>query len=118
MLICTSCACDVPAHGYTFSWEGNPNWSQAYVTAPEIWAYYQGRAKAYGVYEYLHVNHRVVGATWDEKVGVWQIEVQDVAQSRTFTDRAEFVINATGFLKSVPVPQSARKRQARLTICY
>lgn len=88
------------------------------MTAPEIWAYYQGRAKAYGVYEYLHVNHRVVGATWDEKVGVWQIEVQDVAQSRTFTDRAEFVINATGFLKSVPVPQSARKRQARLTICY
>lgn len=22
------CACDIPAHGYTFSWEGNPKWSR------------------------------------------------------------------------------------------
>lgn len=22
------CACDIPAHGYTYSWEGNPNWSK------------------------------------------------------------------------------------------
>lgn len=22
------CACDIPAHGYTYSWEGNPNWSR------------------------------------------------------------------------------------------
>lgn len=69
------------------------------MTAPEICAYYQGRAKAYGVYDYLHVNHRVVGAVWDVKAGVWQVRVEDVAQSRTFTDQAEFVINATGFLK-------------------
>ncbi|KIX98610.1 uncharacterized protein Z520_05911 [Fonsecaea multimorphosa CBS 102226] len=92
------CACDVPAHGYTFSWEGNPNWSRAYVTAPEICEYYQGRAKAYGVYDFLRVNHRVVGAVWDRKQGVWQLEVEDLAQSRTFTDQAEVVINATGFL--------------------
>lgn len=25
------CACDIPAHGYTYSWEGNPNWSRLYV---------------------------------------------------------------------------------------
>ncbi len=22
------CACDIPAHAYTYSWEGNPNWSR------------------------------------------------------------------------------------------
>lgn len=22
------CACDIPAHGYTYSWEGNPEWSR------------------------------------------------------------------------------------------
>lgn len=22
------CACDIPAHSYTFSWEGNPKWSR------------------------------------------------------------------------------------------
>lgn len=21
------CSCDIPAHGYTYSWEGNPEWS-------------------------------------------------------------------------------------------
>lgn len=22
------CACDIPAHAYTYSWEGNPEWSR------------------------------------------------------------------------------------------
>lgn len=22
------CACDIPAHAYTYSWAGNPNWSR------------------------------------------------------------------------------------------
>jgi len=25
------CACDIPAHGYTYSWEGNPEWSRLFV---------------------------------------------------------------------------------------
>ena len=25
------CACDIPAHGYTYSWEGNPEWSRLCV---------------------------------------------------------------------------------------
>ncbi|UZP40374.1 hypothetical protein NXS19_008190 [Fusarium pseudograminearum] len=33
------CACDIPAHSYTFSWEGNPKWSRFYVEAPEILQY-------------------------------------------------------------------------------
>lgn len=89
----------MPAHGYTFSWEGNPNWSRAYVGAPEIWEYFQGRAKAYGVYDHLKLNHRVVGAKWHAKEGVWKLQVEDLEQSRTFADESEIVINATGFLK-------------------
>lgn len=30
------CACDVPAHAYTYSFEPNPNWSSFYAAAPEI----------------------------------------------------------------------------------
>lgn len=26
------CACDIPAHGYTYSWEGNPEWSRLCVS--------------------------------------------------------------------------------------
>ena len=25
------CACDIPAHAYTYSWEGNPDWSRLSV---------------------------------------------------------------------------------------
>ncbi|RFU29418.1 hypothetical protein B7463_g6928, partial [Scytalidium lignicola] len=38
------CACDIPAHGYTYSWEGNPEWSRFYAEAPEIHAYFKGCA--------------------------------------------------------------------------
>ncbi|KIX04808.1 uncharacterized protein Z518_05679 [Rhinocladiella mackenziei CBS 650.93] len=30
------CACDVPAHVYTYSFEPNPSWSSFYTSAPEI----------------------------------------------------------------------------------
>jgi cation diffusion facilitator CzcD-associated flavoprotein CzcO len=95
------CACDVPAHAYNFSWEGNPNWSMAYVTSEEIFDYYKGRAKAYGMYDYLHTKHRVVRADWQEEDGFWKLEVEDLVNSLTFTDQAEVVINSTGFLKFV-----------------
>ena len=29
-------ACDVPAHGYTYSFEPNPDWSQTFAPGPEI----------------------------------------------------------------------------------
>ncbi|OAL40668.1 hypothetical protein AYO20_00404 [Fonsecaea nubica] len=99
------CACDVPAHAYNFSWEGNPNWSMAYVTSEEIFEYYKGRAKAYGVYDHLHTRHRVVRAQWHEDQGVWHVEVEDLETSRTFTDQAEVVISATGFLNNWKWPE-------------
>jgi len=93
------CSCDVPAHAYTFSWEGNPNWSKAYVGSEELFEYFKGRAKAYGIDKFVHLQHRVVGCTWDEKLGQWNVDIQDEANNRSFTDTAEVVINACGFLK-------------------
>ena len=33
------CACDVPSHLYSFSFEQNPDWSRSYSPQPEIWRY-------------------------------------------------------------------------------
>jgi cation diffusion facilitator CzcD-associated flavoprotein CzcO len=93
------CACDVPAHAYGFSWEGNPRWSQAYVTALELFDYFKGRAKEYGVFDYVHLSHRVTKCEWNEKQGKWEVEVEDLEAGRMLTDEAEVVVNATGFLK-------------------
>jgi cation diffusion facilitator CzcD-associated flavoprotein CzcO len=89
----------VPAHGYTYSWEGNPNWSQAYVGSPEIFDYFQGRAKEFGVYELVRLNHAVRKATWDDVQGKWRVEIEDLKTQQTFIDEAEVLINSGGFLK-------------------
>jgi cation diffusion facilitator CzcD-associated flavoprotein CzcO len=94
-----SCSCDIPAHGYTFSWEGNPRWSKAYVGSVELFEYFKGRATAYGIHEHLRLQHRVVRARWDGGSGTWKLEIEDIVAKKTFLDEAEVVINACGFLK-------------------
>ncbi|KAK5000891.1 hypothetical protein LTR66_000308 [Elasticomyces elasticus] len=93
------CSCDVPAHAYTFSWEGNPLWSRAYVGAVELFEYFKGRAVAYGVDEFVRLQHRVVGCDWDDQQGKWFVKVEDLSSETTFVDSTEVVINACGFLK-------------------
>lgn len=93
------CACDVPAHAYTYSWEGNPYWSRAYVGSLELFDYFKGRAKAYGVDDFLKLQHRVDKAVWSPKEGRWEVSVQDLKHEQVFIDKAEVLINAAGFLK-------------------
>ncbi|CAK7217886.1 hypothetical protein SCUCBS95973_003299 [Sporothrix curviconia] len=72
------CSCDVPSHTYTYSWEGNPYWSRAYVGSDELYEYFEGRAKAYGVYDYVKLQHKaevVINAT-----GFFVPQVQPVAK--------------------------------------
>lgn len=93
------CACDVPAHAYTYSWEGNPRWSRAYVGAEELFAYFKGRAEAYGVGEFVKLRHKVLGTEWDEERGLWMVDVLDESTGQRKTDEGEVLVNAAGFLK-------------------
>lgn len=93
------CSCDVPSHTYTYSWEGNPYWSRAYVGSPELLEYFTGRAKAYGVDEFVKLQHRVSSVVWNDETAQYTVTVDDLARGVTVTDTAEVVINATGFLK-------------------
>lgn len=101
MLTSSSCACDVPAHAYSYSWEGNPNWSHAYVGSIELFDYFKGRALAYGVHDHLHLEHEVEHAEWNPARGQWDIRVRNLKDGKSFVDQAEVLINAAGFLKSV-----------------
>ena len=42
------CACDIPSHMYSFSFEGNPDWSRDFATQPEILAYLRFRCPRRG----------------------------------------------------------------------
>jgi len=67
--------------------------------AVELFDFFKGRAKAYGVYDFVRLEHQVIGATWETNQGQWQVEVKNTATGEIFMDRAEVLINAGGFLK-------------------
>jgi|SRR5271170_1309262 cation diffusion facilitator CzcD-associated flavoprotein CzcO len=107
------CACDVPAHSvrhlitwltnkYTYSWEGNPEWSRYYAGGREIWTYYKKLADDWRVDRVTRFNSRLLTATWDSKLCRYDLEIEDVKTGEKLKDYAEVLINATGWLKCFP----------------
>ncbi len=92
-------SCDVPAHGYTFTWRANPDWSRFYASGKEIWQWYKKLAGEYGVYERTKFKHKVVAAQWDEAAQLWRVEVENLDTGERFEDVAEVLINGGGPLK-------------------
>ncbi|KAK0646766.1 flavin-binding monooxygenase [Cercophora newfieldiana] len=99
------CSCDIPAHSYSYPWVSNPEWSQVYVGAVEIWNFYRAQAKEYGVYEHAKFEHRVVAAEWDEQRGVWKVQVEDLKTGKVVEDEAEVVLNCAGVLNKWKWPE-------------
>ncbi|KAK6380739.1 hypothetical protein LTS17_004939 [Exophiala oligosperma] len=92
------CACDVPAHAYTFSFEPNPNWSSFYAYSPEIKKYFEDFADKHSLRPWIQLNTRVLSATWVEEKGIYSVELERDGQR--FIDWCHILINGTGFLNS------------------
>ncbi len=98
------CACDVPAHAYTYAFEPNPNWSSFYAYGPEIRQYFEGFAAKYELAPYIKLNSRVMSATWIEEKGIYEVKVQ-TSEGEIINDWCHIFINGTGFLNSWKWPQ-------------
>lgn len=99
-----NCACDVPSHLYSLSFELNPckrqqrikslrdystdipslsslsfapAWSQRYSSQQEIHEYLKGVAEKYDIYSQTSLNSKVVQATWIENNRQWRLDVTD-----------------------------------------
>ncbi|KAL4861634.1 hypothetical protein BDV12DRAFT_203834 [Aspergillus spectabilis] len=92
------CACDVPAHNYTYSFEPKWDWSANYASAPEIFKYFSDFADKHGLRDYVHCNHKVVHAAWDEAAAEWVVQVE--ADGSRSEHRCDFFVNAAGILNS------------------
>jgi cation diffusion facilitator CzcD-associated flavoprotein CzcO len=99
------CACDVPAHAYSYSWEGNPRWSRVYVGAEELYDYFKGRAAKYGVDEFVKLNHHIQSATWDDELGKWVVNITNLKTGESIRDEAELFIYGAGFLNNWKWPE-------------
>ncbi len=71
------CACDVPSHLYSFSFESNAGWTRMFASQPEIYQYMKSCVQRYGLEPYIRLNTRFHEATWDEAAGLWRITAGD-----------------------------------------
>ncbi|KAF3398832.1 putative sterigmatocystin biosynthesis monooxygenase stcW [Talaromyces pinophilus] len=89
------CACDVPAHIYSYSFEPNPEFSEFYSGSAEIQQYFQRFYTKYELQPYVRLNTEVLSAHWVEAEGKWIIELQNLDGS-TFLDKCDVLINGSG----------------------
>ena len=67
------CACDIPSHMYSFSFEQNPGWSRAYSPQPEIWRYMREVAAKYDLRRFIRFGQEMTGARWDSDENRWHV---------------------------------------------
>ncbi|KEF61461.1 uncharacterized protein A1O9_03027 [Exophiala aquamarina CBS 119918] len=85
-----------PAHIYTYTFEPNPKWKSYYAYAPEIQQYFMDFCEKYQLRKYIKLEHKVIGATWHEEKGQWEVKIEHDGQ--ILTDWAHILMNGSGFL--------------------
>ncbi|OGB21006.1 MAG: 4-hydroxyacetophenone monooxygenase [Burkholderiales bacterium RIFCSPLOWO2_02_FULL_57_36] len=93
------CACDVQSHLYSFSFEGNPDWSRAYSGWQEIGAYIRHCTDKYRLRPRIRFGHEMTSATFDAQRGVWIVHT---AGGRVFA--AKVLVLGTGPLHHPHIP--------------
>jgi len=93
------CACDIPSHMYSFSFEPKPDWRHMWSFQPEIFDYLKGVTDKYGLRRYVQFGARVDRAHWDDDEQSWHV----------FTDNgkeyvAQFLVSGAGGLHIPLVP--------------
>jgi cation diffusion facilitator CzcD-associated flavoprotein CzcO len=69
------CACDVPSHLYSFSFDTGFDWDRPYARQPQILDYLRHLADKHGLRPHLRLRTEVRRATWIEARGVWQLQL-------------------------------------------
>ena len=94
------CACDVPSHMYSFSFELNPGWSRMFAPQHEIWEYLRHCAGKYGITAHIRFGCQVESMEWDEVIGRWRIAT---AAGGVYTARA--IVSGIGALHLPSIPE-------------
>jgi cation diffusion facilitator CzcD-associated flavoprotein CzcO len=94
------CACDVPSHLYSFSFERNPDWSHNYSPQPEILAYLERCTDKYGVRSHIRFDTWITKARWDDEAKVWCLES---SAGERFV--ADVLVAGTGPLRTPSIPE-------------
>ena len=90
------CACDVPSHMYSFSFEPNPDWTSMYAPQQEIRDYLEDVADKYQLRPHIRFHTRAVSAEWDAEAGLWRCVGEGPGGRQELT--ARFLVSGIGGL--------------------
>ncbi|HEY6423893.1 MAG TPA: NAD(P)/FAD-dependent oxidoreductase [Pseudonocardiaceae bacterium] len=93
------CACDIPSHLYSFSFELNPSWSRSFSGQQEIWDYLRHCTDRYGVRPHLRFHHDLLDAGWDHAQRRWR--VRTTCGELT----SDVLVTGTGALSDPSIPE-------------
>jgi cation diffusion facilitator CzcD-associated flavoprotein CzcO len=96
----SSCACDVPSHNYTWSFEPKLDWSAVYASSKEIFAYFNDFARKYGLHKFVKTRHQVAGAAWNKAKGGYDVQIKDLESGQIVNDHCDILVNASGILNN------------------
>jgi cation diffusion facilitator CzcD-associated flavoprotein CzcO len=71
------CACDIPSHLYSFSFEPSTEWTRMYPGQQEIHDYLKRCVERHELGPHIRLNTRFQEAVWDESAGEWHATAQD-----------------------------------------
>lgn len=93
------CACDVPSHLYSFSFEPKMDWPRPYSEQPIILDYMKHCVEKYGLDKQLHLNSGVKSASWDDNNNLWKVTTES---GEVF--EGEIMVGAVGMFNDLVWP--------------
>jgi cation diffusion facilitator CzcD-associated flavoprotein CzcO len=94
------CACDIPSHMYSFSFEPKSDWTHMWSFQPEIFDYLKGVTAKHGLRRHIRFNTHVDRAHWDEGDARWHVFDKS---GQEFI--AQFLISGAGGLHIPSIPE-------------
>lgn len=106
-LTASRCACDIPAHNYTFSFEPNHTWSTVYSSSAEIKRYLVEFSERHDLRRYVRFENEVLSAQWSDSASQWKLQVRtgQGTSCSTTEETYDIVIHATGYLNHWAWPE-------------
>ncbi|WON73638.1 NAD(P)/FAD-dependent oxidoreductase [Nitrosospira sp. Is2] len=69
--------CDVCSHLYSYSFDLNPDWSQAYAPQREIHRYLARFAAKFNLLSHIRLNTTLTAARFDAQRGLWLLQLEN-----------------------------------------
>lgn len=93
------CACDIPSHLYSFSFDVKRDWSRPYAPQPEILEYMEGIAEKYELLPFCRFGQGVERATWNDTSSTWTVTLENGDEIES-----DVLVSALGMFNSIVTP--------------